>query len=68
MVTNKYKFTDVINAYTDEQMDRQVFWMLQKIPELENTKNKNVMDESRVSVAFQSQIISYQLVAFYHDY
>jgi ubiquitin-protein ligase/Ran GTPase-activating protein (RanGAP) involved in mRNA processing and transport len=67
MFTDKYTFTDVIEAYSAEQIDRQVFWILQKIPELIKDNNF-VIDDNRAEVTFKSQAISYTLVTIYHQY
>ena len=34
-LSNKYKYDDIIEPYIDEQLDRQVFWILNEIPELD---------------------------------
>lgn len=67
MFTDKYTFNDVIEAYSAEQIDRQVFWILQKIPELIKDNNF-VIDDNRAEVTFKSQAVSYTLVAIYHHY
>ena len=63
-----YKFEDVIKFVNEEQLDRQVFWILKKIPELEDDSGTIAVDENRVRVTFNSQIMGYLLVCFYHDY
>lgn len=35
LFTPKTQFGDLVEAYTSEQMDRQVLWLLKKIPELD---------------------------------
>lgn len=35
---DSYKFSDVVEAYFSEQLDRQVLWILKQIPELVNEK------------------------------
>jgi Ran GTPase-activating protein (RanGAP) involved in mRNA processing and transport len=70
LFSEKYSFKDVVNGYFDEQLDRQVFWILLKIPELDDDKNYGTLqlDDSRVEITFQSQVVSYHMVVFYHDY
>lgn len=68
LFSKEYNFNDIIEAYFEEQLDRQVFWILNKIPELEDDSNTMVIDANRVEVTFASQIISYRLTMFYHDY
>jgi hypothetical protein len=36
-VSEKFKFKDIAEKYFFEQLDRQVFWILKKIPELLST-------------------------------
>lgn len=68
LVSDKYKFSDVIKDYFYEQLDRQVFWILQKIPELEDDDANIVIDENRSKVTFMSQIVGYLLVMLFNDY
>jgi hypothetical protein len=68
MATEKYSFADVIHAYTEEQLDRQVFWLLRKFPELESVKDKVVLDNDKKIIHFRSQVIGYHLVCFYKLY
>jgi hypothetical protein len=37
LLSDKYKIADILQLYTEEQLDRQVFWILLKIPELDHT-------------------------------
>lgn len=68
LFSKEYTINDIIEAYFEEQLDRQVFWILNKIPELEDDSNTMVIDTNRVEVTFTSQIVSYRLTMFYHDY
>ena len=70
LVSEKYSFKDIVPAYFEEQLDRQVFWILLKVPELDDPKsNRNVtLDVHRVEISFTSQIVGYLLVSFFHDY
>lgn len=68
LFSEKYQFKDVVQSLNDEQLDRQVFWILKKIPELEDDSGTIAVDENRVRVTFNSQIMGYLLVCFYHDY
>lgn len=70
LFSERYSFDDIVEAYFEEQLDRQVFWILTKIPELDDSKNYGnvVLDDNRVEITFMSQIISYLLVIFFHDY
>ena len=65
--TDKYTFAQVIGPYSLEQIDRQIFWLLKKIPELQNTEIKE-LDSSKVEVLFKSQAVSYSLVVMACQY
>jgi hypothetical protein len=39
-VSQKYTFKDVLPFYLEEQLDRQAFWILKEIPELDPTDEK----------------------------
>jgi hypothetical protein len=39
-VSQKYTFKDVLPFYLEEQLDRQAFWILKEIPELDHTDEK----------------------------
>jgi hypothetical protein len=70
LFSEKYSFADIAPAYFEEQLDRQVFWILLKIPELDDSKNYGnvVLDDNRVEITFMSQIVGYLMVIFFHDY
>lgn len=70
MISKKYSFEDVIQPAFEEMLDRQVFWILQKIPELNEEENDSnlMIDENRAKVTFMSQIVSYSLSSIYHEY
>ena len=69
-LSKNYKFKDILNAYIDEQMDRQVFWILREIPELDHEdpkyKGKDVITEDqRSEVSFKSGIVGFHVALFY---
>jgi len=64
-VSRKYKWSDIIGSYLEEQMDRQVFWMIKDIPELENMTNDTEFDDDRVNASFKSTLVGYHLTLFY---
>ena len=68
LVSNKYKFEDVIAAYTEEQLDRQVFWLLKKFPEIEGQGKQSILDDDKLKAFFTGQNVSYRLTCFYKDY
>lgn len=50
IVSNDFNLNDFLEAYLEEQLDRQAFWIIRVIPELDHTnkemKNKAVVMES----------------------
>ena len=50
IVSNDFSLNDFLEAYLEEQLDRQAFWIIRVIPELDHTnkemKNKPVVMES----------------------
>ena len=38
LVSDKHRLKDLLMHYIEEQLDRQVFWIVEKIPELDHTK------------------------------
>jgi hypothetical protein len=62
---------EFMKCYTDEQMDRQVLWILKKIPELdfENKKLQNhgkVDEKERSLVSFECGKTGFHLSLFFH--
>ena len=71
LMSQKYTFEDIKLAYTEEQLDRQVFWMLQHVPELDfqNKKIKNkgkVKENKRMEVCFETGKVGAQITSFFH--
>jgi len=69
-VSSKFKFGDILDAYLSEQMDRQAFWILQEIPELDHQdpKYKNkvvVLEEHRSEACFKTGLIGFHITLFY---
>ena len=67
MATDKYTFNDIVAAYSLEQLDRQIFWILLKIPELAKQETI-IINDAMEEVAFKSQSVSYSLVAVCKHY
>ena len=68
MFSTRYNFGDVIEEYFMEQVDRQVFWILKKIPELEDTEEAEVIKEARIDVTFQVTITGLLISCHIKDY
>jgi len=52
-----------LDAVLEEQLDRQVLWLLKQVPELED--ETGYLDDKRSMICFKSQQSSYQLVLFW---
>ena len=46
-------------------MDRQVFWLVKDIPELEKMEDDKDIDDDRINVSFRSTIVGFHLSLFY---
>lgn len=71
-ISQKYKIEDILPAYLEEQMDRQAFWILKEIPELDHTdekyKNKEVViEESRSEVCFKTNLAGFHITLFFYN-
>eukprot|EP00824_Muranothrix_gubernata_P024053 TRINITY_DN67_c0_g1_i1.p1 TRINITY_DN67_c0_g1~~TRINITY_DN67_c0_g1_i1.p1 ORF type:complete len:995 (-),score=204.69 TRINITY_DN67_c0_g1_i1:1224-3914(-) len=64
-VSKKVSWKDVIGPYLGEQMDRQVFWMLKEIPELEKEQDEMDLDEDRDKISFQTGKVGFFITMFY---
>ena len=61
-----HKIEELLPAYISEQMDRQIFWILQEIPEFEKLINSAEVDDIRAKVCFKCGITGQQLLLFYY--
>ena len=61
-----HKIEELLPSYISEQMDRQIFWILQEIPEFENLINTKEVDDIRGKVCFKCGITGQQLLLFYY--
>ncbi len=64
-VSKKFRWSDIIGPYLEEQMDRQVFWIVKDIPELEKMEHDTEIDDERINVSFRSTIVGFHLTLFY---
>ena len=60
------KIEELLPSYIEEQMDRQIFWILQEIPEFEDLINEDKVDDIRAKVCFKCGITGQQLLLFYY--
>jgi len=59
IVSDQFTLNDFLDAYLEEQLDRQAFWIIRVIPELDHTdekyKNKQVtLEDAREEVCFKT--------------
>ena len=60
------KIEELLPAYIGEQMDRQIFWILQEIPEFEELIDTDKVDDIRAKICFKCGITGQQLLLFYY--
>lgn len=61
-----HKLEELLPSYLSEQMDRQVFWILQELPQFESLINSSEVDDIRAKVCFKCGLVSRQLLLFYY--
>ena len=66
LTISDYKIEDLLPAYIGEQMDRQIFWILQEIKEFEKLINSSEIDNVRAKVCYKTGIVSEHLLLFYY--
>ena len=62
--------TDFLDAYLEEQLDRQAFWIIRTIPELDHTdeqyKNKQVtLEDAREEVCFKTGAAGFSITMLF---
>ena len=57
---------ELLPSYIEEQMDRQIFWILQEIPEFEKLIDSDSVDDIRAKICFKCGITGQQLLLFYY--
>ena len=63
---------DLLNHYLEEQLDRQAFWIIRSIPELDHTDEKNkgkqiVMEEARSEVCFKTGLAGFHMTMVFFE-
>ena len=61
-----HKIEELLPSYISEQMDRQIFWILQELPEFEKLIDSKEVDDIRAKVCFKCGINGQQLLLFYY--
>lgn len=69
-VSQKYKIGDILAHYLEEQLDRQAYWILKEIPELDHTDDKYkdkevIVEEGRSEVCFKTGIAGFHITLFF---
>ena len=64
-ISKKNTIEKLLPAYMEEQMDRQIFWILQAIPELEDLIESSKIDDVRAKVCFKSFTVGAQILLFF---
>jgi ubiquitin-protein ligase/Ran GTPase-activating protein (RanGAP) involved in mRNA processing and transport len=64
-LSQKHKIDQLLPCYMEEQMDRQIFWILQAIPELEDLIESSTIDDVRGKVCFKSFIVGAHILLFF---
>jgi Ran GTPase-activating protein (RanGAP) involved in mRNA processing and transport len=52
--------------YIDESIDRQIFWMLETVPELKQTFESGTIDDNNEKICFKSGIVGNHNLMFYY--
>jgi len=58
-------WTSLKEAYLQEHFDRQVFWMLLDLPQLEKDTESPQLDANRAEISFKSGIVSNHILLFF---
>lgn len=66
IISNKFTFKDLVDCYLEEQLDRQAFWIIRSIPELDHTdpmyKGKQVlMETQRNETCFKTGLVGFHM-------
>jgi hypothetical protein len=69
-ISQKYTIQDIMPLYLEEQMDRQAFWILKEIPELDHTDEKYkdkdvVVEEARTEICFKTGMSGFHITLFF---
>ena len=72
IVSETYNIKDFLESYIQEQLDRQAFWMIRAIPELDHTdekfKNKQVvLEDAREEVCFKTGLTGFQITMLFYS-
>lgn len=65
-LTDKYKWADIRDAFLEEQLDRQIFWILKQIPEMEEDEKKGKLEltQEKIEASFKATEVGFRIVMF----
>ncbi len=66
VLSKNHKIENVLGIYIDEKLDREIFWILQSLPEFEDLINKDTIDDVRAQVCFKTALVGNHLLLFFH--
>lgn len=72
IISDQYTLKDILEAYLEEQLDRQAFWIIRTVPELDHTddkyKNKAVtLEDAREEVCFKTGLTGFQITMLFYS-
>ena len=72
IVSDQYSLVDILEPYLEEQLDRQAFWIIRQVPELDHTdekfKNKAVtLEDAREEVCFKTGLTGFQITMLFYS-
>jgi ubiquitin-protein ligase len=59
-VSEKYTWNDLKESYLLEQLDRQVFWILQEIPDLDKVDSPD-LEDAKIEASFKSTVVGFRI-------
>jgi len=70
-ISNKFQLKDLLDHYLEEQLDRQAFWIIRAIPELDHTdpkykKAQLIMEDSRNEVCFKTGLAGFHITMIFY--
>ncbi len=63
---SSHSIEELLPFYLDESLDRQIFWILNEIPELEKLIDSSEIDDVRTKICFKCGLVSEQIILFYY--
>jgi len=66
VLSRTHKIDDLLGVYIEEKSDREIFWILQAIPELEELITKDTIDDVRAKICFKTAIIGNHILLFFY--